>query len=362
MKKLKILNVYKTFSTEITGGVEQAIKQLSIALNKKNIDSAVLFLSNNKNIKSDDLTIYRSKLITEIYSCSIGTIEFFKKLNQLQNKFDLIIFHYPWPFADLSIFFSKIRIPYIIFYHSDIIRQKKLEYIYSPLRSIFFEKAKKIICTSPQYLQTSKLLQKWKFKVEVVPLFINNETINYDSEIEKNVKNLSSKNNFLFIGKNRSYKGINILYEAFKRLKQIKLKIIGFIDDKVSLPNVEFLGEVSDYEKYHELDSCKALILPSTQRNEAFGYVLLEAAYFKKPLITTKIGSGTSFVNINNETGFEIEPNSVEQLCDAIEKMENNLSITRKFSQNISQRYNTVFDSNLIINKFLNIFDQIKNH
>ena len=49
------------------------------------------------------------------------------KFHQLAKQADIIHHHYPHPFGDILQIFSLITKPYIVTYHSDIIRQKNLE-------------------------------------------------------------------------------------------------------------------------------------------------------------------------------------------------------------------------------------------
>ncbi len=53
-------------------------------------------------------------------------------------------------------------------------------------------------------------------------------------------------------------------------------------------------------------------------RTEAFGVTLLEGAMYGKPLISTEVGSGTSHVNIDGQTGIVVPPGSHNSLKSRI--------------------------------------------
>ena len=59
-------------------------------------------------------------------------------------------------------------------------------------------------------------------------------------------------------------------------------------------------------------------MLPSILRSEAFGIVLLEAMACKKPVVSTELGTGTSYVNENGRTGIVVQPRNSKALNEAI--------------------------------------------
>ena len=67
---------------------------------------------------------------------------------------------------------------------------------------------------------------------------------------------------------------------------------------------------------------CGMVVLPSHTRAEAFGICLLEGLMHKKPLISTELGTGTSYVNQHEQTGFVIEPGNVTALTKAIQALQ----------------------------------------
>ncbi|MEJ2610669.1 MAG: glycosyltransferase, partial [Candidatus Thiodiazotropha sp.] len=70
---------------------------------------------------------------------------------------------------------------------------------------------------------------------------------------------------------------------------------------RLGLNNVHLLGHVDDAEKVALMRLCRAVVFPSHLRSEAFGVTLLEGAIHSKPLISTEIGTGTSYINIDGE-------------------------------------------------------------
>jgi len=61
--------------------------------------------------------------------------------------------------------------------------------------------------------------------------------------------------------------------------------------------------------------------LPASERSEAFGAVLLEAMAAGKPVVCTELGTGTSFVNVDGETGFVVPARDPHALAAAIVRL-----------------------------------------
>ena len=64
---------------------------------------------------------------------------------------------------------------------------------------------------------------------------------------------------------------------------------------------------------------CFAVLFPSHLRSEAFGISLLEGAMYGKPLISSEIGTGTTYINIDKETGLVVPPSDPIALREAMD-------------------------------------------
>ena len=87
--------------------------------------------------------------------------------------------------------------------------------------------------------------------------------------------------------------------------------------------------------------------------------VLLEASLCSKPMISTELGTGTSFVNLNHETGLVIEAGNTEQLVDACHFIINNPKLASKMGKNARQRYESTFTAEKMCASYAEIYRQL---
>ncbi len=72
--------------------------------------------------------------------------------------------------------------------------------------------------------------------------------------------------------------------------------------------------------------------MPSTDRAEAFGLVAVEAMACGLPVISTELGTGTSYHNIDGKTGCVVQPKDVNLLIESIKEICYN---PERYSRNI---------------------------
>lgn len=352
---LKILQVTKQFEYKIFGGVEYLVDNLCLNLNKYSIKSDVYTLRKKKT-KRRNYKIFSNKEILDISSCPISINSFFN-FSKISKNYDLINFHFPWPWMDLlSLTIPKKKI--IVTYHADIIKKNLLYFIYFPLMMFFLKRANKILVHSKKYLDSSNVLKKFKNKVKVIPVGVK------EIKFKKKLYLESKQEYFIFIGNFRQYKGLDFLIKVFVKNK-LNLKIIS--SEKITLSiknyikkykNIFLYEKISEKKKYQLIQDSVALILPSTDRREAYGIVLLEAASMKIPLISTEINSGPNFININNQTGLTFKPGNYKKADKCIKILKYNKKLRKTFGLNAFKRYKKLFTYEKMIKNYAKFYKQ----
>lgn len=114
------------------------------------------------------------------------------------------------------------------------------------------------------------------------------------------------------------HKKFDIVIKVFNRLK-LPLKIFGGGSEftklkKMSAPNIQFLGYISDEQKTNLLSRARALIHPQI---EDFGITALEAAAAGRPVIAYNQGGATETV-VSGITGTFFNQQTWESLLDSV--------------------------------------------
>ena len=126
-----------------------------------------------------------------------------------------------------------------------------------------------------------------------------------------------------------------------------------------NLTNVYMLGFLSDSELCYVLRKCRFFVLPSISPAEAFGQVLLEASYFSKAMITTELGTGTSYVNLHNETGFVVPPRNNVELQKAMNILFLDNILCENMGKNAFVRYESIFREEIQGEKYVNLYNRL---
>lgn len=359
---IKILHVYRSYYPDTHGGIEEVIRQLTHKSAAQTIDARIFALSKKPMpviLAHEGTPIHRSQEQCEIASCNMSLSAFSDFKKQVVWA-DLIHYHFPWPFADLLHLMTQVKKPSVVTYHSDIVRQKFWLKLYSPLQNTFLKSVNTIVATSPNYLKSSAILNKFKEKTTVIPLGI--EDVSQQSLLKPDA--LVKGEYVLFVGVLRYYKGLSILLEAASQINTTVV-IAGSGPEEgalkaqakaLKLTNVIFTGYVSEEQKLSLLKHCLAFVFPSHLRSEAFGVSLLEAAMFAKPLISAEINSGMSYINQHETTGLIIKPNSPKHLAKAVNELVSAPNLVKHYGKQARERYLALFTSEKMRQSYLALY------
>lgn len=336
MKKIKVLQVNKLYDPFI-GGVEKVVQQIADGLSSQT-NMRVLVCNETKEDVTEiihGVKVHRSGSFGMLGNMPLS-VKFLRDLKKVSKSCDILHFHMPFPIGDLAGLLSGYQGKVVVWWHSDVVRQKKMMLLYRPVMERFLKRADAIIVATQGHIDGSAYLGPYKDKCRVIPFGVN-------PEIEKKADQWVAENKakeekrehtpvrFLFVGRLVYYKGCKTLLEAFASVRNAELVMIGEGPLKQELiclaerlevsERVHFLGNVEDAVLDENFAACDVFVLPSIARSEAFGLVQTEAMVYEKPVINTNLPSGVPYVSIHKQTGLTVEPEDVKGLADAMNWM-----------------------------------------
>jgi glycosyltransferase involved in cell wall biosynthesis len=366
VNNMRVLHVGKFFHP-YRGGIENFLLDLAVELKRNGVASSILAhherpLKRTQKENLDGLETCRTFSLGQILYAPIAP-SFGHHLSEAIRCSNPHLLHIHVP--NVSAFFvltGQKRPPYIVHWHADVVpsiidRRLRLFYPpYSLFEKALLRNAEAIIVTSRAYLDTSRALFPFRHKCHVVPLGLDPARFHCIERGESAIAPEPSLGRFtiLSVGRFTYYKGFQYLVEAAQHLPEARFILVGDgplrkgliervmlhgLEDRVLLP-----GQVSDRELHALMAGCDVFCLPSIERTEAFGLVLLEAMAFGKALVTTDIeGSGVNWVNRNGTTGLVVKPMDSQALADAIKRLATEPQMRKKMGDNAKKRFTELF-------------------
>ena len=188
-----------------------------------------------------------------------------------------------------------------------------------------YKKVNYIFLTEFNKKKIMELNNKGHIIIDESKTYIKPNFVNIDREVIPFEKR---NNQFIFVGRLDKLKGINILLEAWKEIKDSDLIICGigpeadwcnkFIAEN-ALVNVRMMGFVENHKIMDLIAESKALILP-TQSYEGFPMTIVESLACGTPVIGSNIGNVGSLIK-DGKTGIRFEFDSSRSIVDAVRNL-----------------------------------------
>jgi glycosyltransferase involved in cell wall biosynthesis len=374
---MRILFVTKYYPPE-EGGIERYGHMLCSDLAARGIDVEVVAASGTarrgyRQEVVDGVKVHRLGCQFSISSAPV-TLRLPGLLHEIAKDFDLLHLNSPNPWADILHMAICGDRKTILTYHADIYRPPgsvggMLLKAYKPLIHRLLNGVAGIIATSPTYIDSSPFLQRQREKARVIPMPVD-MAIFADADADAVAHAVARFGTFvLFVGRLVAYKGLPVLIDAVDRVAGIRLVIAGRgplegeLQGQVAArglgDRVHFTGKISDEELKNLYHACLCFALPSISRAEAFGIVMAEAMSCGKPVISTDLDTGTTYVNKDGVTGFVVPPHDPEALAAKLQLLLEDGEACRHLGERARQRVAEKFDKPIVVAETLRLYEEV---
>ena len=362
----------------VVGGIESHVRDLSEALVAAGHSVRVVASHNERGYAEEIINgveVVRLPRVAEKASTPIAR-HYGKVLSVEARRSDLIHFHFPYPWGEFQWIFevSSRKVPYVVTYHSDIVRQRRALAFYRPFLDVFLDRAQLIMASSPQLIEYSEFLtprlekcRQVNFGLKLDHIADNKVAISRGKKFKEALS--SPRPVVLFTGRLVYYKGVDVLVESMPSV-DAEYVVIGsgpleqamyqraetlHVADRLHL-----LGHVSDEDLaawYHAAD---VLVLPSVEPSEAFGLVQIEAHAAGTPVVSTLLKSGVPYANLDGVTGLSVEVGSAQALAEGIKALIDNPVLAAQLGAQAKKRALAEFTVAQMVENVVKVYEEAK--
>jgi glycosyltransferase involved in cell wall biosynthesis len=286
-----------------------------------------------------------------------------------QARPDVVHLHFPNPMGALACFMSRLDVPIVVTWHSDVVRQRRAAAAFAPLLSRLLRRCATIIVGSNAYIETSPVLSARRDLCRVIPFGIRVDA--FESPDLARVAELRRRYGeriVLAVGRLIYYKGFEYLVRAMRDVRATAL-IAGEGPLATALEaeaarlgvadRVVLLGRVNDVDLKACYYACDVFALPSVERSEAFGIVQLEAMACGRPVVNTRLNSAVPHVSLDGLTGSTVPPADPVALAAALSALLDDPARRAAMSVAARRRVREEFGAELMARRTLEVYREV---
>lgn len=169
----------------------------------------------------------------------------------------------------------------------------------------------------------------------------------------------------VYVGRLSEEKGVRTMLNAWQRVKELPLKILGDGPLRNELEqfvrandlNVEFLGFIANDRVLEIIGNAQLQVIPS-EWYEGFPMVVLESYALGVPLIASRIGSLEEVV-LEGETGLKFTPGNADELAEKVNCLINDDNSRAKMRMNARKLFEQKYTAEANIKMLHSIYEQV---
>jgi glycosyltransferase involved in cell wall biosynthesis len=364
---LKVLHVGKFYPPHF-GGMESHLQTLCEELSKS-IEVEVLVANDHRRSeRSRQGGVEVARLATVLMLHGTPIVPLMARAMRLARP-DIVHLHFPNPMAALACLVSRLDVPIVITWHSDVVRQRRAAAIFAPLLSLLLRRCAAIIVGSTAYIETSATLSARRRLCRVIPFGIRAGDFEHpDAARVAELRCRHGERIVLGVGRLIYYKGFENLVRVMADVRATALvagegPLGGALAAEAArlgvADRVVLLGRVNDADLKACYHACDVFALPSVERSEAFGIVQLEAMACGKPVVNTWIDSAVPHVSLDGVTGLTVAPGDPAALAAALNALLDDPARRAAMGAAGRQRVREEFSAELMARRTLEVYREV---
>ncbi len=361
---MNVLHVFKDVFPPTYGGVEQHIWEVARSL-APGIRSTVLTSSRSRRRVVQEVEGVRIVRVPEhgrLFSTPL-TPSWFSELRSLEDA--LLHVHAPNPLGELAAVNDAHRRPVVASYHADVVRNPRVARAHERIQARLLCRADRIVVGSRVLAETTPALFPHLARVVVIPYGVDPDDWPADPDQVEKLRGRYGQPIVLLVGRLVHYKGVDVLIEAMRAVAA-SLVVVGDGPLRGALERtaseqrlgrrVYFVGNVTNEERSAYYQAASVFVLPAVSRAESFGIAMLEAMSHGTAVVSTELGTGTSWVNVTGETGLVVPPKDPTALAEAITRVLTDDDLRMRFGRAAARRAREHFSKRTMLDQLAGVY------
>ncbi len=352
---MRVIHTFKDAYPPTVGGVELHVHDLAHSYG--GVESTVLASSRSRRRWEDDdgmALVVRGREWARAWSTPV--VPSWRRELRKRGA-DLLHVHMPNPFGELAVVAARPECPMVVSFHAEVTGSSPMARPYEALSTEVLGRAEWILVSSP-VLAGSQPLARYRSRVVVVPYGVDPDEWGLDQKRVDEVRRRHPGPTVLFLGRLVHYKGVEVLIDAMLAI-DATLLVVGDGPRRAWLEararrrglrsKVVFVGQVTNEERAAYYRAADVFVLPSRLPREAFGIAMLEAMSLGTPVVSTELGTGTSWVNRHGETGLVVPPADPAALGAAVRRVLGDGDLRRDLAAGAAERARCAFSKKVML-------------
>lgn len=360
------------FYPPVAGGMERVVQALCEGERARGVDSRALVTGTSARTMREEVNgvpVTRAGSVLRAGSVWLAPA-LIPLLRGLET--DVLVIHEPNPMALLAYALVPPAVPLIVWYHSEVLRPRwRYALFYAPLLASPLRRARRIVVSSPALRDSAAVLAPHRARCVVVPFGLDVQPVRcaHRHPAVAAVKAVWSGPVVLFVGRLVPYKGVDVLLQAvagvhaaavivgdgpLREPLQAAARTLGVAD------RTFFLGHLEEEALSAWYGAADVLALPSVTRAETFGMVQIEAMARGTPVVSTRLGTGVEWVNVDGVTGLTVPPGDPAALGEALRRLCTDDELRARLGAGARRRYLDEFRREGMVEQTVALYGEVR--